>query len=117
VAEPLVMLRSTRDFERMQTASRSRAHPLLILRWRPNDLDQVRVGLSTGRRLGTAVTRNRVRRRLRDILRRTTVRPMGGWDLLVVARPESAEASYSQLQEALERLLGRMARDDGREPT
>jgi hypothetical protein len=43
--------------------------------------------------------------------------PDGGWDLLVVARPESAQASYRDLEHALERLLGRMARDEGSERT
>jgi ribonuclease P protein component len=113
--EPLEMLRSAKDFAALQGSSRSRAHPLLILRWRSNGLDRVRVGLSTGRKLGNAVVRNRVRRRLRDVLRRSGTRPEGGWDILVVARPASATASYGELEAALERLLGRMANDEGGE--
>ena len=117
MGEPLEMLRSTKDFAALQNSSRSRAHPLLILRWRANGLDRARVGLSTGRRLGNAVVRNRVRRRLREALRASDSWPRGGWDLLVVARPESAQASYRELQEALDRLFGRMTRDEGSDTT
>lgn len=110
---PLEMLRSTKDFAALQGAGRSRAHPLLILRWRSNDVGHLRVGLSTGRRLGGAVVRNRVRRRLREALRGSERRPDGGWDLLVVARPPSATASHAELVAALERLLARMDTDEG----
>ena len=66
----LDMLRSAADFQNMQSQSRSRAHRLLMLRYRRNGLDRTRYGISTGRRVGPAVVRNKVRRRLRTILRR-----------------------------------------------
>jgi ribonuclease P protein component len=99
------MLRSPRDFTALQASTTSKAHPLLILRYRRNDLEQTRYGLSTGRRLGGAVERNRVRRRLREALRTFGPRTRPGWDVLVVARPASGAASYADLAGALERLL------------
>jgi ribonuclease P protein component len=98
------MLRSKRDFAALQGAGRSRAHPLLILRFRRNELGRDRYGISTGKRLGNAVVRNRVRRRIRETLMgmdRTT----SGWDVLVVARPASATATYTELRDALQRLM------------
>ncbi len=117
MGEPLEMLRSTKDFAALQGSSRSRAHPLLILRWRDNGLGHERIGLSTGRRVGNAVVRNRVRRRLREVLRQSVHRPLGGWDLLVVARPASAAASYIELKAAMERLLDRLVKDEGSRST
>ena len=71
----------------------------------PNALDHDRYGISTGRRLGGAVQRNRVRRRLREILR-SSPDPVGqGWDMLIVARPASVEVTFDELRTALERLL------------
>jgi ribonuclease P protein component len=104
VGGSLDMLRSKRDFAALQGASRSRAHPLLVLRFRRNALERNRFGISTGKRLGGAVVRNRVRRRIRETLRGmdgTT----GGWDVLVVARPASATATYSELRDALHWLM------------
>ena len=99
------MLRSPLDFRAIQADSRSRVHPLIVLRFRRNDLDRTRFGISTGRRLGSAVERNRVRRRLRVLLRALAGRVAAGWDVLLVARPAAAAASQAELGEALERLL------------
>ena len=66
------MLRSRRDFARIQASGRTRADRLMTVRYVPNQLGYDRFGISTGRRLGGAVQRNRVRRRLRELLRQST---------------------------------------------
>lgn len=80
-------------------------HPLLAARFAPNDLGRTRFGLSTGRRLGNAVVRNRVRRRLRAVLRALGPRMAPGWDVLIVCRPPITAASYAEIRAALERTL------------
>ena len=99
-------LRAREDFARISAKGRSRSDRLMVVRFVPNDRDHDRFGISTGRRLGGAVQRNRVRRRLREILRRSPNDSGRGWDILVVARPPAVDASYSELRTALERLLG-----------
>jgi ribonuclease P protein component len=76
----------------------------MTVRVRPNQLDHDRFGISTSRNVGTAVVRNRVRRRIREILREA---PTGaaGRDILVVCRPAAAAAGYDELREAIGRLL------------
>ncbi len=100
------MLRSVGDFKQIQGQSRSRAHPTLLMRYRKNELDRTRYGISTGRRVGNAVVRNTVRRRLRTILRRLGAQAEPGWDILLVARPAAAQASQAELDQALVRLMG-----------
>ncbi|MEP7360136.1 MAG: ribonuclease P protein component [Chloroflexota bacterium] len=99
------MLRSAVAFRAIQTDSRSRSHPLLLLRYRGNGLEQTRYGISTSKRLGTAVVRNRQRRRLRTILRAVAADVHPGWDILLVMRPASAAASQADLAPALIGLL------------
>ena len=82
----------------------------MTVRFVPNALDHDRFGISTGRRLGGAVMRNRVRRRIREILRGTHVASGHGCDILVVARPAAADASFNELREALERILASIRR-------
>lgn len=101
----LEMISSAVTFKAIQTDSRSCAHPLLLLRYRRNDLDRTRFGISTGRRVGSAVVRNRVRRRLRTALRRQLPVIERGWDVLIVARPQAASATQAELESALHRLL------------
>jgi ribonuclease P protein component len=100
------MLRSPADFVALQQLGRSRSHRLVTVRMRRNDLDHNRYGIATGRKLGKAVERNRVRRRVRDILRRIDGTIESGRDILVVARPDSASASFAELAAALGKLLG-----------
>ena len=100
-----VMLRRKGDFAALQRSSKSKMHPLLVARFVPNDVGQTRFGLSTGRRLGGAVVRNRVRRRLRAAIQADAAALTPGWDVLIVARPQSAGAAYADLHQALRRVL------------
>ena len=105
----LDMLRSAIDFRAIQSGSRSRAHPLLLLRYRRNELDRTRYGISTSRKIGSAVVRNRLRRRLRTVLRALDSRVERGWDVLLIARSEAAAATQAEIAIAVERLLSTAA--------
>jgi ribonuclease P protein component len=101
------MLSRPRDFATLQGAGTVRSHSLLTCRFLRTDLDTTRIGLSTGRKLGGAVIRNRVRRRLREALRVMAPSFQPGWDVLIIARPAAVEADHEALVEALRRLLKR----------
>ncbi len=77
----------------------------MVVRFVPNAQDQDRFGISTSKRLGPAVRRNRVRRRIREILRAAPREQQPGLDILIVARPASVEATFDELRYVLERLL------------
>ena len=81
------------------------ANRLLVLRAIPNDLDKSRFGFVVGKRVGHAVIRNKLKRRLREIARVQPVR--SGWDSILIARRETSTADYYQLKQALEVLLHR----------
>ena len=98
-------LRSREDFARIGAKGRTRADRLMVVRFVPNALDHDRFGISTDRRLGGAVQRNRVRRRIREILRHIDRDDARSLDVLIVARPASVEATFDELRSALERLL------------
>jgi len=101
------MLRGRARFDAIQRTGQVRAHPLLLARFAPNDDGLVRWGLSTGKRLGGAVIRNRVRRRLREGMRAVLPRIRNGWDVMLIARPESAGASSEELHAAIVDLAHR----------
>jgi ribonuclease P protein component len=71
-----------------------------------NGLDQSRVGLTTPRRLGMAVSRNRIRRRVREILRAAWPYFPSGWDIVVNPRRSASERKFSDLKTELLSLLG-----------
>ena len=90
------------------------ANDLLVLRTLPNQLDHNRYGFVTSKRLGKAVIRNKVRRRLREILRALPLRD--GWDVVVSAKAPSARSDFLSLKGALEQLMDRarmLTREEG----
>ncbi len=101
------MLSRPQDFAAIQGAGTNRSHPLFSVRFLQTDLETTRFGLSTGRRLGGAVVRNRARRRLREALRVMAPSFQPGWDVLIIARPAIVEADQDTLVGALRRTLVR----------
>ena len=84
-----------------------RSHPMLAARIARTDLETTRFGFATGRALGPAVVRNRIRRRLRGALGVMAPSFQPGWDVLIIARPALITADHDALVKALRRLLGR----------
>jgi ribonuclease P protein component len=101
------MLSRPEDFAALQGNGTVRSHPLLVVRVRKTGLEDTRFGLSTGRKLGGAVVRNRVRRRLRSALRVMAPSFQPGWDVLIIARPPVINSDYQTLTGALAGLLRR----------
>lgn len=59
-----------------------------------------RVGYTVSTKLGKAVTRNKIRRRLREIYRLSSPRLVDGVDIVIVARAKCVGAEYSKMQSA-----------------
>jgi ribonuclease P protein component len=105
--ERRIRLQKPADFERVRGEGRSWAHPLLVLVAHPNDLERSRVGVTASRRVGHAVARNRAKRLLRVATRHLYTVLQPGWDVVLIARRETASAHEPQVQEALRTLMKR----------
>ncbi len=101
------MLSRPEDFAALQARGTVRSHPLLVARFHKTGLEETRFGFSTGRKLGGAVVRNRVRRRLREALRVMAPSFQPGWDVLIIARPALVGADHDALVGALDQVLHR----------
>ena len=80
--------------------SSGHANSFLVLYARKNHSATNRVGLTVGKKLGHAVVRNRVRRRLREVYRLNEAAFAPGWDIVVVARSRCIGASFEKLTQA-----------------
>ncbi|NPA07298.1 MAG: ribonuclease P protein component [Chloroflexi bacterium] len=100
-------LRKRRDFERLYREGQAYVHPLVVLRVAPNDVGHPRIGITVSRAVGKAVHRNKVKRRLREIMRLRLNQLAPGYDYWLIARPPSAAVSYWALDDAVTSLLQR----------
>ena len=81
-------------------ATQGFANGMLVLYARPNRLGQNRIGITTGKKLGHAVVRNRARRRLREVYRLNESLFKPGYDIVVGARTRCVTADFQKLTKA-----------------
>ena len=86
-------------FQRLYHSS-GQANSYLVLYARKNRTNTNRVGITVSKKLGHAVVRNRVRRRLREIYRLNEEKFQPGWDIVVVARTKAVRANFGKLTQA-----------------
>lgn len=100
-------IRSGRDFRRLQREAKRRLSPHFVLLVGPGfDPERTRLGLTVSRRIGSAVRRNRVKRRVREWFRREGRGALPtGRDVVVIARPGAAELPHEALREELRELV------------
>ena len=83
-------------FRRLYSTA-GQANSYLVLYARPNRTATNRVGITASKKLGNAVVRNRVRRRLREVYRLNEEKFQPGWDIVVVARSKAVNAPFADL--------------------
>ena len=86
-------------FRRLYATS-GHGNSYLVLYARKNKAATNRVGVTVSKKLGHAVVRNRVRRRLREIYRLNEDKFSAGWDIVVVARSRCVHADFGKLTQA-----------------
>jgi ribonuclease P protein component len=101
------------DFERVYRQGTAYRGKLFSVHAFPNELGTPRLGLSVSRRVGNAVSRNAVRRRLREVYYAALPEIPGSLDLVVSAQPAAADATLGELSEEFVRSLRKIG--DSRE--
>ncbi len=98
-------LRKSAEFVNVRKNGRRVSDGLIAFGVVPADGDTTRFGLAVSKRVGGSVTRNRVKRRLRECLTSLEIAP--GYSIVVSARPAAAEAGYHMLLTSVRRLARR----------
>ena len=95
-------------FRRLYAKGKSAAVPALAVYVRPNNSQRNRLGITVSTKVGKAVVRNKIRRRIREAYRIHESQMAPGWDIVVVARTRSAFCSYGELQRGLLSALDKL---------
>lgn len=100
-------LRRSADVRRVRRKGQRRSHPLLLLFAIENSGGSTRFAISASGRIGNAVVRNRVRRRIREVIRKQLPVVEAGWDCLFVVKEGAPSAPFPVLEQAIIELLTR----------
>ena len=106
-----VRLRSGDDFRRVRREGRSRADSAFVILAAPRPAGpegESRVGIVTSKRVGDAVTRNRIKRRIRERMRLRYGQVRTGWDIVIIVRAPLVDLDTVALDQALGSLLRRL---------
>lgn len=93
-------LKKNSDFRRLYSKGSCAVNRYMAVYCRKNRTGENRLGYTVSTKLGHAVTRNRVRRRLREIYRLNSASLKKGVDIVIVARSRCVGAEYSAMEQA-----------------
>jgi len=98
-------IRRRQEFLRLQRVGRRRSGPHFVVITSAGRSGRTRLGITTSRKVGPAVVRNRIRRFVREVFRRQSAMIVPAKDIVVIARPTAASAAYEDVRRELTEAL------------
>lgn len=105
-------VRKQADFDAVYRDSVHAADDVLVVQAVSNGQKKTRLGLSIGRKVGNAVVRNRWKRAIREVFRKSVQQFPVGIDIVIRPR-KGAELSYAAIERSMPRLVARIAKKLG----
>ncbi len=93
------------DYKLVYNEGKPKTDRILVLKARVSRQKITRVGIVVGKKIGGAVVRNRVKRRLRGIISGLILKE--GYDIVLITRPPIAQADYAQISDSVNKLIRR----------
>lgn len=101
-------LKENKDFRRLYYRGKSEAASCLVTYVMKNNFSKTRVGITSGKKIGNAVKRNRARRLIRAAFSEYEDRLNGYYDIVFVARTRTAQVKMQDVRKQMEEQLGKL---------
>ena len=92
-------IKNNYEFRRLYAKGERAGGPRMVIYRRRNRLGVNRLGITVSTKLGKAVHRNKIRRRIKEIFRLNNHKLVQGWDIVVVARMKCRFSTYQEIEE------------------
>ena len=96
-------LKKSEDFSLVHSAGRWQSSKILTVKYLKNDLGYARWGIVASKKIGGAVTRNHVKRQIREIMRAQSLKP--GFYIVILARQSITSESFSNIDRPISTIL------------
>jgi ribonuclease P protein component len=100
------------DFKRVFDSGRRFSSSYLVIYALPSGLDFSRLGLAVSKKIGNAVTRNKIRRRLREAVRRRLAERPLRYDIVIVARTAAVGAAFADLDRMIAKTFAGLVNEE-----
>lgn len=97
----ILILKENKDFQRLYRRGKSEVSPILVTYLMKNNSNNLRYGITTGKKVGNAVRRSRARRIIRAAFREVAPSLKKGYDIVFVARGKTPYVKSSDIKKAM----------------
>lgn len=101
-------LKKSKEFSVIYKTGKSVADRYFVLYYKKNKIGHNKIGYSVSKKVGNAVTRNRIKRLLKEAYRLNYINERVGYDFIFIARVNSKDVEYKQVVKSMGKLLGRI---------
>lgn len=103
----MIKIKKNEEYKAVYNCKNSISDYNLVLFLKKNNLSYNRYGFTTAKKIKTAIARNKLRRRLKEIVRLNEDTIKTGYDIVIMARLNSVESDYQSLQKSFNKLIKR----------
>jgi len=100
------------DFIRISGTGKRVRNKFFVGNFLPGKTGKCRIGITVTKKVGCAVTRNRIKRLVREYFRTRKATIRGTWDINIIARKAAAESSSEKLFPALQRIFDEISNSE-----
>ncbi len=94
-------LRKNEDFKKVYKYGKNYYNRNLIMYVMKNELENTRIGFTVSKKVGNSVVRNRVKRRIKEIVRRNLRNIKEGYDIILIPKKNVSEINHKELENAI----------------
>lgn len=97
-------LRKNMEFKKVYKSGKNYWNRNLILYVRENGLEESRIGISITKKVGNAVIRNKIKRRIREVNRDNLINIKKGYDIVIIPKKNAVDLSFKDLESAVRHI-------------